>query len=213
MKTTVLVASALLASLLTVATARAERGYVTDSRGTVVKSGNGLCWRTGYWTPGMATAECDPELAPKPKQAEPAPARTQTPAPAPAQPTARSLSIASDGLFAFGKAALLPKGKAKLDQEVVQKIQGHPFDQITVIGHTDRLGSPRANERLSVKRAEAVKAYLVSKKIDGRLIRVEGKGSSQPVTKPDQCPGKGGPKLIACLQPDRRVEVLVSGLK
>ena len=210
MKNKLLAASAILSSLLVIGSAQAESGYATDSSGAPIKSGNGLCWRTGYWTPSMATAECDPELAPKPKAVAPVAAKPAAPAPAPA--ATRSLSISSDGLFAFGKATLQPKGKAKLD-EVVRQLQGHTFDQILVVGHTDRLGSQKGNQRLSLKRAEAVKAYLVGKKVDGRLIRVEGKGSSQPVTKADQCPGKGGPKVIACLAPDRRVDITVSGLK
>lgn len=211
MKNKLRVASALLTSLIAFGSAaHADSGYVTDSRGAVVKSGNGLCWRTGYWTPSMATAECDPDLAPKPKAAAPVAGKPATPAPAAA--TTRNLSISSDGLFAFGKATLQPKGKAKLD-EVVRQLQGHSFDQILVTGHTDRLGKPQANQRLSMKRADAVKSYLVSKKVDGKFIRVAGKGSSEPVTKADQCPGKGGPKVIACLAPDRRVEITVSGLK
>lgn len=210
MKKQSILASLLFVSLCLAGTAHAAGGYVTDSRDVVVKSGNGLCWRTGYWTPSMATAECDPELAPKPKMAE-QPAMKSNP-PVAAKVESRNLSIASDGLFAFGKATLLPKGKAKLD-EVARQLQGHSFDQILVTGHTDRLGKPALNQRLSMKRAEAVKAYLVSKKVDGSRIRVAGKGSAEPVTKADQCPGKGGPKVIACLQPDRRVEIQVTGLK
>lgn len=182
-------------------------GYVTDARGVAARSGTGLCWRTGYWTPSMATAECDPDLV----------AKTQAPSAkgaAPAIPAAGNdaLTLSADGLFAFGKSTLLPKGKSKLD-EFVTKIGNRKFDQMLVTGHTDRLGSAQANKALSEKRAEAVKAYLVAKKLDGKRIVTEGKGSAMPVTKANQCPGKGGAKVIDCLQPDRRVEIKLSGLK
>lgn len=211
MKTKLILVSAILAATFA-AGAHAAEGYVTDSQNQVVKSGSGLCWRTGFWTPGMATAECDPDLAPKPKAHTAATGGMTSVAPTPPTPVNRSLSLSADGLFAFGKAALLPKGKKKLD-EVVAQLQGRSADQITVIGHTDRLGSKAANDRLSQKRADAVKAYLVAKKIDGRIIKTEGHGSAEPVTAANQCPGKGGAKVIACLQPDRRVEIRVSGLK
>ncbi|HZX30730.1 MAG TPA: OmpA family protein [Rhodocyclaceae bacterium] len=214
MRNQALFASIILSSLLVAGAADAADGYVTDSSGAVVRSGNGLCWKTGYWTPGMATAECDPDLAPKPKAAERPATKVAAPAPAPvpAKPAAETTTLAADGLFAFGKATLLPKGKAKLD-EVIGKIKGRSADQILVVGHTDRIGSPQANLRLSQKRAQAVKAYLVSRKVDKRLIQVEGKGSAEPVTTAGQCPGKGGAKVIACLAPDRRVEIRVIGLK
>lgn len=212
MKSKFLFVSALLTSLLASYAASATEGYVTDSRGAVVKSGSGLCWRTGYWTPGMATVECDPDLAPKPKVAEKPMVKANPSTPAPAKAPTENITLAADGLFAFGKAVLQPKGKARLD-EIAGKLKGRSFDQIVVVGHTDRLGSPQLNQRLSLKRAEAVKSYLVAKKIDGRLIRVAGKGSAEPVTAANQCPGKGGAKVIACLAPDRRVEIRITGLK
>jgi OOP family OmpA-OmpF porin len=204
--------SALVASMFAMGAAEAADGYVTDYRGAVVKSGSGLCWRTGYWTPGMATAECDPDLAPRPAVAEKPPVKNTAPAPMPPKAATQNITLAADGLFAFGKATLLPKGKAKLD-EVVAKVKGHSFDQVLVVGHTDRLGSKPLNQKLSMQRAQAVKAYLVGKKIDGRLIRVSGVGSAEPVTAANQCPGKGGAKVIDCLAPDRRVEIKVVGLK
>lgn len=212
MKLQPILASALIASLFAVNPASAADGYVTDSQGAAVKSANGLCWRTGYWTPSMATAECDPDLAPRPKTAEKPPVETMAPAPLPAKPATENITLAADGLFAFGKATLSPTGKAKLD-EVVAKLKGRSFDQILVVGHTDRLGSAAINQKLSLKRAQAVKDYLVGKKIDERQIRIAGKGSAEPVTSAKQCPGKGGPKVIACLAPDRRVEIKVAGVK
>lgn len=210
MKKQVIGLSLLASSLLfSGANAFAAGGYVTDSQGAAVRSSSGACWRTGYWTPSMATAECDPELAQAPKAPAPV-AKAATPAPA--KQETKTLTLSSDGLFAFGQAKLLPKGKAKLN-EFAAKVQGQSYDQIVIEGYTDRLGSAALNQRLSQQRADAVKAYLVGKKLNAAQIEASGKGSANPVTTANQCPGKGGAKVKACLAPDRRVEIKVVGLK
>ena len=81
------------------------------------------------------------------------------------------------------------------------------------VGHTDRFGSAAYNQRLSEQRVEAVKTYLVGQGIESNRIRTEGKGETQPVTKPGECDGSESAKVIACLQPDRRVEVDVVGTR
>jgi OOP family OmpA-OmpF porin len=193
-------------------------GYVIDQRGYVAKSGAGLCWRTGYWTPAMAIAECDPDLVPK---AAPAPAPAPAPAAAPAapaapKPAAQKVTLAADALFDFDKAVLRPDGKAKLDK-LVEDLKGLNLEVIIAVGHTDRIGTDKYNQKLSERRAAAVKDYLVSKGIEANRIYAEGKGKKQPVTG-DKCK-KMGPenrknkKLIECLQPDRRVEIEVIGTK
>jgi OOP family OmpA-OmpF porin len=193
----------------------ANTGYAQDSRGGVVKSGAGLCWRTGYWTPAMANAECDPDLVLKPVAA-PAPPPAPAPAPAPAptpKPAAEKVTLAADTLFDFDKATLRPEGRAKLD-ELVAKAKDIKLEVIIAVGHADRLGSDRYNQKLSEKRAEAVKAYIVGKGIEPNRVYTEGKGEKQPVTKPGECKGTKKTKaLIACLQPDRRVEVEVIGTR
>lgn len=223
--------SLLLATLLGVgATASAQTpgidlngvvGYVIDQRGSVAKSGTGLCWRTGYWTPAMAIAECDPDLvvAKKAEAANAAPASKSSDGAAAAtaaavvpKPEGAKFNLAADALFDFNKATLRPEGKAKLD-ELVSKIAGVKLEVIIAVGHTDRIGSDSYNQKLSERRAASVKEYLVAKGIDANRVYTEGKGEKNPVTKPDQCKGPKSKKVIDCLQPDRRVDIEVIGTK
>jgi OmpA-OmpF porin, OOP family len=113
-------------------------------------------------------------------------------------------------LFGFGKSTLRPEGKAKLD-EVVGKLAAVNVDSIADTGHADRIGSSKQNQKMSVDRAEAVKSYLVSKGVHAGSISVVGKGETEPVTAADACKGAATAKVIACLQPDRRVEIEVLG--
>jgi OOP family OmpA-OmpF porin len=182
-------------------------GYVIDQRGYVAKSGYGLCWRTGYWTPAMAIAECDPDLVKK----EAAPAPAAKPAATP-KPAAEKITLAADALFDFDKATLRPEGKKSLD-DLAAKAKGINLEVIIAVGHADRIGDDKYNQKLSEKRAASVKDYLVSKGIEANRIYAEGKGEKQPVTG-DKCKGdKKSKALIECLQPDRRVEIEVIGTK
>ena len=199
-----------------------ERVYVIDQRDVVAKSGFGLCWRTGYWTPAAAAAdkagcECDKDLLPKDAceaKAAVAPAGAQVaPAAAAVKPTGEKVTVAADALFDFNKAVLRPEGKAKLD-ELVSKANAIKLEVILAVGHTDRLGGDAYNQKLSEKRAAAVKEYLVAKGIEANRVYTEGKGEKQPVTG-GKC-GKSEKKtkaLIDCLQPDRRVDIEVIGTK
>ena len=110
------------------------------------------------------------------------------------------------------RATLRPEGKAKLD-DVVAKSQQLVLEVVIAVGHADRIGSTAYNQKLSEKRAASVKDYLVAKGIPANRIYTEGKGSKQPVTKPDQCKGPKSAKVIACLQPDRRVDIEIIGTK
>lgn len=183
-------------------------GYVIDGRGNVAKSGTGLCWRTGYWTPAQAIEECDPDLVKK----EVAKAVAPAPVAGGVKPSAEKLTLAADALFDFDKAILRPEGKEKLD-ELVTKVKSITLEVIIAVGHADRLGSAAYNQKLSEKRAAAVKAYLVSKGVEPNRVYTEGKGKTQPKTKADECKGAKSKKVIACLQPDRRVEIEVIGTK
>ncbi|MDX9944665.1 MAG: OmpA family protein [Azonexus sp.] len=212
------IAVALLAGIGFSAVAQ-ERVYVIDQRDVVAKSGFGLCWRTGYWTPAAAATdkagcECDKDLLPK-ETCEPKAAAAPAPkaaAPAAPKPAAEKITVAADALFDFDKAVLRAEGKAKLD-ELVAKAGQIKLEVILAVGHTDRLGSAGYNQKLSERRANAVKEYLVAKGIEANRIYTEGKGETQPVTG-NTCKGNAKTKaLISCLQPDRRVDIEVIGTK
>lgn len=195
------------------AVAQSKQGYWTEPAGgdAVWRNGTGLCWRAGYWTPAMAIAECDPDLVPKapapaaaPPPPPPPPAK---PAPAPAKPApkpvAEKVTLAADVLFDFDKSVLKPEGKAKLD-DLANKVKAINLEVVIAIGHTDSIGSDAYNQKLSVRRAESVKAYLVSKGVEPNRIYTEGKGEKQPVASNKTKEGR---------QKNRRVEIEVIGTK
>jgi len=183
-------------------------GYVRSvpAEGVYVKTPFGLCVHTGYWTPAMANAECDPDLVPKPAAAPSAPPPPPPPAAAPAakpKPVAEKITFAADVLFDFDKATLKPEGKAKLD-ELAGKVKDINLEVVIAIGHTDSIGSDAYNQKLSVRRAESVKSYLVSKGIEPNRVYTEGKGEKQPVASNKTKEGR---------QKNRRVEIEVIGTR
>ena len=200
---------------------KGEIPYVIDARNVVARSGTGLCWRTGYWSPAAASTamagqfpvgcECDSDIVAKDKCVAPVAAAPAAAAPAP-KPTADKIKLAADALFDFDKATLKPEGRAKLD-DLAAKSKQLKLEVILAVGHTDRLGSDAYNQKLSERRAAAVKTYLVSKGVEANRVYTEGKGEKQPVTG-NKCDNvKNRKALIECLQPDRRVEVEVIGSK
>ena len=233
MKTITLLAAAavaLVGSLNTTPASAQIQGYATDTRGAVVMDPYSLCWRTGYWTPAMALAQCDPDLVPKPapapviapvpRPAAPAPMprpAAPAPAPRPATPAAAApkrcdgtVVLAADQLFQFGKATLTNAAKARLDKDVIGRIAScGTLESVAIEGHTDRLGSQQFNQKLSEKRADAVKAYLVGKGVPKNKIETIGMGKTTPAK---FCPdSKNRKELIACLAPNRRVAVSIKG--
>jgi OOP family OmpA-OmpF porin len=170
-----------------------------NASGDAWKNASGQCWRNASWTPATAAKDCDGAAAPA---AAPAP-KASAPAPAPQAPAASKVTYAADAFFDFDKSVLKPAGKAKLD-DLVGKVKGINLEVIIAVGHTDSVGSDAYNQKLSVRRAESVKAYLVTKGIEKNRIYTEGKGEKQPVA--DNKTKEGRAK-------NRRVEIEVVGTR
>jgi OOP family OmpA-OmpF porin len=185
------------AALATAAAAQTVDNW-RNASGDVWKNASGDCWRDASWTPATAAAGCGAVVAAPAAKAAPAPA----PAPA-AAPAAAKVTYAADAFFDFDKSVLKPAGKAKLD-DLVGKVKGINLEVIIAVGHTDSVGSDAYNQKLSVRRAESVKAYLVSKGIEKNRIYTEGKGEKQPVA--DNKTKEGRAK-------NRRVEIEVVGTR
>jgi OOP family OmpA-OmpF porin len=160
-----------------------------SASGDVWKNASGDCWRDANWTPATAAPGCG-AAAPAAKAAAPVAA-------------ASKVTYAADAFFDFDKAVVKPAGKAKLD-DLVAKVKGINLEVIIAVGHTDSIGSDAYNQKLSVRRAEAVKAYLVSKGIEKNRIYTEGKGEKQPVASNKTKEGRAK---------NRRVEIEVVGTR
>jgi OmpA-OmpF porin, OOP family len=198
-----------------------QSGYVLSPNGGVVTTQfhsqantSGTCVRTSAWTPANAQKGCDEDLMPKPKPIPavappppPPPAAAPKPAPKPApvppKPTSEKVTFAADTFFDFDRAVVKPEGKASLD-DLVGKIRGITLEVVIAVGHTDSIGTDAYNMKLSLRRSEAVKAYLVSRGIEPNRIYTEGKGERQPIA--DNRTREGRAK-------NRRVEIEVVGTR
>jgi OmpA-OmpF porin, OOP family len=170
--------------------------------------------RTAYVAPTVAPRP-EPRVEPTVMMAAPAAPVVAAAAPiAPAIVPLRRVRYAAESMFGFGASAVRPEGKAALDS-FTSELSGTQYDSIKVEGHTDRLGSTDFNQALSTQRAEAVKDYLVRiRGVDAGKVSAVGMGESKPVSSTQDCTGNTqNAKLIACLQPDRRVEIEVSGTR
>jgi len=181
-----------------------------DGSGNAVKDGSGAC----VVTSGQVLPECAGVAAPaKPAPASPArpatpssPASPATPA-APAKPAPssvrQSVVIQADALFDFDKSVLRPDGKKSID-DALSKISGVDLEMVIATGHTDSIGTDAYNQRLSERRAQAVKDYLVSKGIPASKVTTIGKGESQPVATNKTKEGR---------QKNRRVDIEFKGVR
>ena len=200
----VVAASVAMSAVSLTAVAQSKQGYWVEPAADLIwKNASGQCWRAGYWTPAMAVPECDGALAPKPAVTPPPPPAAKPAAKPKPKPMAEKLTLAADVLFDFDKSALKPAGKNKLD-DLAGKIRGINLEVVIAIGHTDSIGSDAYNQKLSVRRAESVKAYLVSKGVEPNRIYTEGKGEKQPVASNKTKDGR---------QKNRRVEIEVIGTR
>ena len=196
--------------------AEVERYRINDAvgnKGDIDLVSLGLIYRFGAKSPTPAPVAYAPP--PVVVAQAPAPVYVAPPPPPPPPPVLpRKVSFSADSLFDFDKASVKPGGKQELDKFSAE-LKGTQFDVINVTGHTDRIGSHAYNQKLSERRADAVKGYLMtSAGIAGDKIVAKGVDGAEPVTKPGDCKGTKATKaLIACLQPDRRVEVEVVGTR
>ena len=199
------------AALATAAGAQTIDNWKNGNGELVWRNGsNELCWRDANWTPATAAPGCDGAIVPV---AAPAPAPVAAPMPAPpvaapavvpvAPPAATKVTYAADAFFDFDTSVIKPAGKEKLD-DLIGKIKDINLEVIIAVGHTDSVGSDSYNQKLSVRRSEAVKAYLVSKGIEKNRVYTEGKGEKQPVA--DNKTAEGRAK-------NRRVEIEVVGTR
>jgi OOP family OmpA-OmpF porin len=173
----------MLSAVAFLAVAQGTPGYVTDGSGQIVKTGTGLCLHTGTWTAADAVRGCDPipELAP--------------------------VTINGDVLFEFDSAALTAAGRTALDRLVPTIVPG---STVTVVGHTDRIGTAAYNLKLSQNRAGAVADYLNAKSGFRSKFVTQGVGATQPTEGTQLCTGmKNFERFKACLAPDRRVVITI----
>jgi OOP family OmpA-OmpF porin len=194
-----------------------ERYKIDDAvgnKGDIDLVSAGLVYRFGRKVSAPAPRAPEP-VAPATRTIAPEPvAAVPAPPPAAVPPPPRKVTFSADSLFDFDKSTVKPAGKQALDKFATD-LRGTTFEVISVTGHTDRIGLRAYNMALSARRAEAVKSYLVEPSgIPAGKIAASGMGESAPVTRPGECKGrKATRELIACLQPDRRVDVEVSGTK
>jgi OOP family OmpA-OmpF porin len=145
-----------------------------------------------------------PAPKPEPKPAPPPPAPKPEPKPeAKPKPVAEKVTFAADVLFDFDKSVIKPEGKSKLD-DLSSKVRGINLEVVIAIGHADSIGSDEYNQRLSMRRAEAVKAYMVSRGLEPNRVYTEGKGEKQPVASNRTADGRAK---------NRRTEIEVIGTR
>jgi OmpA-OmpF porin, OOP family len=171
-----------------------EHALLLDSRGAPVMSQFGLCWHTSFGPAPQWTHGCHAEVA------------------AAALPVYEKVALDANVLFDSGSSVLRPAGRDTLDQ-FVAGIHGLDAQSIAAIGYADRMGSDASNQILSEQRVDAVKAYLVAKGIKAERVATSARGETAPTTSAQECKNASSAKNVACMQPDRRVFVEISGTR
>jgi OOP family OmpA-OmpF porin len=220
MKTPKLLNVLVLASLSMAGAAVADEmsngGYLTDSRGAIVKSGTGLCWHTSSWTSAKAVEGCDGVEHKTVAAVAAVPAYVAPVAAAVTKSIVfKPYTLQTEALFDFDKAVLRENGKQKIHDEVLNNVKESTKDQVVqVIGYADRIGSEKYNMALSQRRADAVKAYLVEQGVNGNNVETVARGEADPVVACDNVKGRATHKnkaLVKCLQPNRRMVLILKG--
>jgi OOP family OmpA-OmpF porin len=195
--------------------------YTQDARGKIVRSGFGLCWRTGYWAKADSVSGCDGEAMPPIAKlvTQEVIAPTAPAAPVVATPPAKpatpkrcdfAVTLQSDETFDFNLATLKSDAKLKIDKDVMDKLATcAKLDLVIVTGHTDLIGNHQYNQKLSETRANVVAAYLASKGVTASIDTM-GMGKTQQVKACDEKLAHA--KLTECLAPNRRVVIEGRGL-
>ena len=217
MKYESLFAAALLgiAPALYTVNASAVDGYVTQryNDDAPLRTRYGECVHDGLWQPGNRYRDCEPAPVAAPEQPATAPAPApvvEAPAPAPApKPMVlnQPFKLSTETFFAFGSSELKPEGRKALD-DLANQLAISNYEAVAIVGHADRIGSTAYNQKLSERRASAMREYLIEKGVPADRISATGLGEANPTAR---CGPLRGARLIACLQPDRYAQLTVSG--
>ena len=191
-----LLASMMLGLIATSAFAQSNEDNWLNSEGLTWMNGDGtLCWRSNYWTPATANPDCEPShYHPEYQNTEPPPV--------PDMHTGGERPYSADTFFDFDKTTLKPTGKNELDELVRFITTWDKVEVIVIIGHTDSIGKEEYNMRLSQRRVETIKAYLIEREIPAETIYAEGKGESEPIATNKTREGRAQ---------NRRVEMYIVG--
>ncbi len=187
-------------------TSHAAPGYLQTMDGQFVRNNFDECWHTSQWKPNMAVAECEGgPLAPEPEAAsKPRPGPKVAPIHSP-EPDVVTLTLDEKALFDFDRSELKPAAREKLDAFILKLKPADDIEQLSVVGHTDRIGTDVYNDALSLRRANTIRDYLLVKEaLSPNMVKVEGHGERDPLV---NCSGIRGLAAIRCLAPNRRVEI------
>jgi OOP family OmpA-OmpF porin len=169
--------------------AQAVLGYLTTEDGQFVRNNYGECWHTSRWRPELAVPECEGA------------------APEPEAPRIVTLTLDEKAFFDFDRSELKLEAREKLDALITELGGAERIEKVHIVGHADRIGSDAYNDALSMRRAVAVRDYLLeSGLVPSETITLEARGEREPV---ESCEGIRGPAAIRCLAPNRRVEITV----